>query len=439
MRQHTISREVSIQGIGLHTGKKVRLTFKPSEANGGIIFRRVDLYGKPELHPSVTGISDLVRCTTICSGDIQIHTVEHVLSALNGMNIDNIMIEIDAEEPPILDGSSKFYTNLLCEAEPIELEAERKVFKLQVPISITEGNRSLIALPYDGFKITCTSADDRGIHTQHLSLDINPENYISDIGPARTFAIYEDIEPLLQCGKIQGASLDSAILIKGDQILSKESLRFNDEFVRHKILDIMGDMALLGIKLQCHIIAVRPGHALNSELVKKIWEQYRESMHTSLQHSISKVAIAQEMEFDIKKVLNTLPHRYPFILIDRVIEISGNDYLRAIKNVTINEPYFVGHYPGHPVMPGVLQIEAMAQAAGILMLKRYQYEQRLAYFMSCDKVKFRKPVTPGDQLEIVVQIVKYRGDKIGIASGECRVNGQVVSSAELMFSVVKAP
>ncbi|MDR1906790.1 MAG: bifunctional UDP-3-O-[3-hydroxymyristoyl] N-acetylglucosamine deacetylase/3-hydroxyacyl-ACP dehydratase [Puniceicoccales bacterium] len=437
MKQRTISKEISIQGIGLHTGKTVKLVFKPAPAYTGIIFRRVDLYNKPELSPSIEAIGDLVRCTTIASGDIQIHTVEHVLSALSGMHIDNIFIEIDAEEPPILDGSAKFYTNLFCEAEPVELDAERKIFKLQTPVSVTEGNRSLIALPYNGFKITCTSADDRGIHTQHLSLDIYPENYISDIAPARTFAIYEDIEPLLQCGKIQGASLDSAILIKGDQILSKEPIRFSDEFVRHKILDIMGDMALLGMDLRCHIIAVRPGHALNIQLAKKIEEQQREGVQGAAQKAELRTSIMKNTDFDIVKILNTLPHRYPFILIDRVVEFIDDNTLRAIKNVTINEPYFMGHYPGHPVMPGVLQIEAMAQAAGILMLKRYQYEQRLAYFMSCDRVKFRKPVTPGDQLEIFVKITKHRGDKIGVATAECKVDGQVVSSAELVFSVIK--
>ncbi|MDR1590497.1 MAG: bifunctional UDP-3-O-[3-hydroxymyristoyl] N-acetylglucosamine deacetylase/3-hydroxyacyl-ACP dehydratase [Puniceicoccales bacterium] len=438
MGQCTISKEVSIQGIGLHTGKTVRLTFKPAPANRGIVFRRIDLYNKPELRPSVKAIGDVVRCTTISSGDVQIYTVEHILSALHGLHVDNIFIEIDAEEPPILDGSAKYYANLLCEAEPVELDEERKVFKLQAPISITEGNRSLIALPYDGFKITCTSADDRGIHTQHLSLDISPENYMSDIAPARTFAIYEDIEPLLQCGKIQGASLDSAILIKGNQILSKEPLRFSDEFVRHKMLDIMGDMALLGMDLRCHIIAVRPGHALNVQLARKIEEQYREGQQTTITKPDLRTSIIRNTDFDIVKILNTLPHRYPFILIDRVMEFIGDDFLRAVKNVTINEPYFMGHYPGHPVMPGVLQIEAMAQAAGILMLRRYQYEQRLAYFISCDRVKFRKPVIPGDQLEIFVRITKYRGDKIGVASVECKVDGQIVSSAELVFSVIKA-
>lgn len=438
MKQRTISMEVSIKGTSLHTGKYVKMTLLPAGVNEGVVFCRTDLYGKPEIKPSPEALGDLVRCTTIQSEKAQIHTVEHILSAIHGMGIDNIRIELDGEEPPVLDGSAKFFTTLLTEAEIVEQEAEKDVFKLIEPISVTAGNRSIVALPYDGFKITCTSSDDRGIHAQHLSIDITPETYIAEIAPSRTFAVYEDIEDLLKCGKIQGASLDSAILIKGNQIISKEPLRFQDEFVRHKILDLIGDLALLGKNVQCHIIAVRPGHALNAQLVKRIYDQYLSSQKKkdNKPNVLAKNVIVPEVALDIVQVLNTLPHRYPFIMVDRVLEFIGETELVAIKNVTINEPFFEGHYPGHPVMPGVLQIEAMAQAAGILMLKKHKFEQKLAYFMSCDKVKFRKPVTPGDQLEIHVKVVKYRGEKIGIAEGECRVNGSVVSSAELMFAIV---
>ena len=313
-------------------------------------------------------------------------------------------------------------------------------------ISVTDGNRSMIALPHDGLKITCTYADNHG-NTQHLSVELSPEKYIADIAPARTFAVYEDIEPLLKCGKIQGASLDSAVLIKGKQIIAKEPLRFQDEFVRHKILDIIGDLALLGKKINCHIIAVRPGHSMNAQLTKKILEEISEAKkhnsearNSDKNNNPTKAENAklqiEEIALDTTKILNTLPHRYPFVMVDRVVEFISDTELKAIKNVTINEPFFQGHYPGHPVMPGVLQIEAMAQAAGILMLHKHKFERKLAYFMSCDKVKFRKPVTPGDQLEIYVKIVKYRGEKIGVAEGECRVNGQPVSSAELMFAIV---
>ncbi len=439
MKQRTILREVSIKGKALHTGNEVHMTLKPAPVDHGIIFKRIDIYGKPELKPSVELLGDLVRNTTLTQGHAQVHTVEHVLSALHGMGIDNILIELDASEPPILDGSSKHFVNLLQEAEPLEQEKDRTYFKLQEPVCVTHGNRSIIAIPYDGLKITCTSADDRGIHTQHLSLDINPEIFAAQIAPARTFTIYEDIEELLKMGKIQGGSLDSAIVIKGDKILSKEPLRFKDEFVRHKILDIVGDILLLGMPLKAHIIAVRPGHALNAELTKAIHAQSQKLKNQkSTKKEKNPLIIKPDVKtIDIRKIIETLPHRYPFILIDRVIDINEETQeLTAIKNVTINEPFFQGHFPGHPVMPGVLQIEAMAQAAGVVMLLRGNVQDKIALFMSCDKVKFRKAVIPGDQLYIHVKLHKIKAGKIATAQAECRVDGKVVSSAELMFTIV---
>ena len=235
-------------------------------------------------------MSELVRSTTISNGNAKVHTIEHVLSALVGCGIDNAVIELDASEPPIMDGSSRPFVNLILEAEPIEQEEERDYFVLKEPLSVTSGNRSMIALPYDGFRITCTSADDRGSHVQHLSIDLDPEIFVAQVAPARTFTVYEDIEELLKLGKIQGGSLDSAIVIKGDKILSKEPLRFEDEFVRHKILDIVGDIALLGKPIKAHIIAVRPGHALNSELTKKIAERMqRKGKKSSKRKKISRL------------------------------------------------------------------------------------------------------------------------------------------------------
>jgi len=273
---------------------------------------------------------------------------------------------------------------------------------------------------------------------QHLSIDIDPETYVAQIAPSRTFTIYEEIEELLKIGKIQGGSLDSAIVIKGDKILSKEPLRFEDEFVRHKILDIVGDFSLLGKSLKAHIIAVRPGHSLNSQLVSKIIEtsagkKGKASVGTSPRKSY---VLPDETELDIRRVLDVLPHRFPFVLIDRVLSMDGETSLTALKNVSVNEPFFPGHFPGHPVMPGVLQLEAMAQAAGILLLKKGSAEGKVAFFMSADKVKFRKPVVPGDQLIIEAVLDKVRGNKLATAKVECKVGEKVVSSASLMFSIV---
>ncbi len=437
MKQRTLLREVSIKGNALHTGDAVHMTFKPAPANHGIVFKRVDLHGHPELKPRIDQVTDLVRATTIQVGHAKLHTVEHVLSALSGCGIDNLLIEIDASEPPIMDGSARPFVQLIQQGEPVEQDAEREYFTLTDTVSFARGNSSIIALPYDGLKITCTSADDRGIHTQHLSLVIDPEVYIAQVAAARTFTIYEDIEELIKLGKIKGGSLDCAIVIKGDKIISKEPLRFADEFVRHKILDIIGDIVLLGIPLKAHIVATRPGHAVNAELTKALYEKYetwKKGGRKAAKPAAAKAEITTETTLDIRRVLDLLPHRYPFVMIDRVVELAEMS-LTAIKNVTINEPFFQGHYPGNPVMPGVLQIEAMAQAAGILLIRRTTTEGKTALFMSCDKVKWRKPVRPGDQLNIAVKITKVRGN-IACAEGECSVGGQVVSSADLMFALV---
>ena len=440
MKQRTILREASIKGKSLHTGEEVHLTLKPAPENHGIVFRRIDLYGKPELKPLVDSVEDLVRSTTIADGHTKVHTVEHVLSALNGCGVDNVLIEMDASEPPILDGSAKHFVNLIQEAEPVEQEAEREYYVLDEPISVTRGSSSIIALPYDGFRITCTSADDRGIHTQHLMLDIDPETYVAQIAPARTFTIYEDIEELLKLGKIKGGSLDSAIVIKGDKIVSKEPLRFKDEFVRHKMLDIVGDIVLVGMPIKAHIVGVRPGHALNAELSRALRKKILEKVKGPKKSVEERVTVkAHETQLDIRRVLDILPHRYPFVMVDRVLEFVSDEELVALKNVTINEPFFQGHYPGRPVMPGVLQIEAMAQAAGILLLRRLPVEEnKVAFFMSVDKVKFRQAVEPGDSIEIRVKLNKIRGNKIATATGECQVNGKTVSGAELMFMLADA-
>ena len=415
------------------------MTIKPAEVGKGFVFRRVDLYGKPEIIPLSSNVTELVRSTTISNGNAKVHTIEHVLSALAGCGVDNAIIELDASEPPILDGSARPFVNLVLEAEPVEQEKEREYYQLPEPLSVTSGNRSMIALPYDGFRITCTSADDRGSHVQHLSIDLDPETFVAQIAPARTFTVYEDIEELLKLGKIRGGSLDSAIVIKGDKILSKEPLRFEDEFVRHKILDIVGDLALLGKPLKAHIIAVRPGHSLNSDLTGKIAERMKSKGKPSREKKKNKsVVLPDETELDVRRVLDVFPHRFPFVMIDRVISIEGNEVLVGIKNVTINEPFFTGHFPGHPVMPGVLQLEAMAQAAGILLLRRSSSEGKVAFFMSADKVKFRKPVVPGDQLVITATLEKVRGNKLATARVECMVNEKAVSSASLMFSIVDA-
>lgn len=442
MKQRSILREVTAKGKAVHTGEEVTLTIKPAPANHGVVFRRVDLYGKPEVKASIENVSGLVRSTTISDGYTKVEMIEHLLSVLNGLGIDNLLVEVDGNELPVFDGSAQSYLNMVLQAEAIALDEDREFFVLEEPLSVSEGNRSLVALPYDGFKITCTSSDQKAVHTQHLSIDIDPDVYSTQIAGARTFTIYEEIEPLLRMGKIKGGSLDCAVVIKGDKILSKEPLRFPDEMVRHKILDIIGDIFLLGKPLKAHIVALLPGHALNASLTRTIHRKMMEASPAQRRKKAASPAERQivsgdQTELDVRQLLNLLPHRYPFLMVDRVVDISEeNTELRAIKNITINEPYFSGHYPGRPIMPGVLQIEAMAQAAGILMLIRCGSEGKVPLFINCDKVKLRKVVTPGDQLLIEALITKIRANKIGMARATCKVDGRVVSSAELMFALV---
>lgn len=441
MKQRTLGKDASVKGKALHTGQEVTLTLRPGAPDTGIVFRRIDLIGKPEVRPVSEMVTELERKTTVSSESVKLHTIEHVLSALSGMGVDNAVVELDASEPPIVDGSARPFTTLVHQCGLVNQEQERETFTLTHPITINEGSRSIIALPFDGLRITCTSADDRGIHTQHLTIDIDPETYASEIAPARTFTVYEDIENLLKKGLIQGGSLDSAILLKGDKIVSKEPLRFSDELVRHKILDIIGDIVLAGVRVKAHIIAVRPGHALNARLAAAIRQQWQESKTAAKPKSAPKAAKVEAPisplgnALDIRQILNALPHRYPFVMVDRVVELT-DDSLVAIKNVTINEPYFQGHFPGQPIMPGVLQVEAMAQASGLIMLRRAKADEapKVVFFMSADKVKFRKAVVPGDVLEIRAKLTKVRG-RIAAAECECFVNGESVSSAELLFTV----
>ena len=438
MKQRSLLRDVSIKGISLHTGETVQLTMKPAPVNHGIVFRRVDLHDKPELRPHVSQVNNSTGATTLTSEHGKINTVEHVLSALHGMGIDNALIEMDASEPPILDGSAKGYVNLILEGEPVEQDADREFFVLDAAVSVTTGNSSLIALPYDGFKISCTSADDRGIHTQHLAIEIDPDVFATQIAAARTFTVYEDIEELLKLGKIRGGSLENAIVLRDDKIMTKEPLRFDDELVRHKILDIIGDILLLGKPIKAHIVAVRPGHVINVELAQKLNDRMLQLKEEPKPKVVEKkrVVVAEETQLDIRRVLETLPHRYPFLMIDRVIEFRGNDELTAIKNVTINEPFFQGHYPGMPIFPGVLQIEAMAQAAGLLMLRATKSQGLTAVFMSVDKVKWRTKVIPGDQLRIEVKLKRILRGKIGTADAVCYVGDKVASSGEMKFMII---
>lgn len=430
--QKTIKKTAKVAGIGLHTGAPARLAFQPAPANFGIHFSRTDLPGQPTVHALVEHVKETQRGTTLNQADVSVHTVEHVLAALAGLGIDNCLVELEGPEPPILDGSAREFAAALSSAGSENLNAKRNVFIPEAPIFYQHNGTSLVVLPSDKLRISCTiQFPDQRLESQHLSVDLDNGVFERELASARTFCFYEEVKSLMEAGLIKGGSLECAVVIKEDEILSKEALRFRDEFVRHKILDILGDITLLGQPIQGHIIAVRPGHAANVALTKKLLAIVKKKR--GARKYLSEGATYEQM--DIEELLKTLPHRYPFIMVDRILKIQDHSIV-GLKNVTINEPFFQGHFPGQPVMPGVLQVEAMAQVAGILMLKKGENAGKIAYFMSADKVKFRKPVIPGDTLFIEVELTKARANKIGRAQGRILVENEIVSEAELMFGIM---
>ncbi len=432
--QKTVKKAASVTGPGLHTGEMARLTFQPAPANFGIRFSRTDLPDSPCVHALVTHVKETQRGTTLEENGVTVHTVEHVLAALAGMEVDNCLVELEGPEPPILDGSALAFVEAIRNAGIEDLKAKRNIFAPAAPVFYQKDGTSMVILPSDQLRISCTiQFPNQRLESQHLTIDLTEGVFEKELAAARTFCFYEEVKPLMDAGLIKGGSLDCAVVIKDDEILSKEALRFRDEFVRHKILDILGDVTLLGQPLQGHIIAVRPGHAANTAITEKLLAIIKKKR--GARSYLAEGASYEQM--DIVELLNTLPHRYPFILVDRILKIEDLS-ITGLKNVTINEPYFQGHFPGHPVMPGVLQVEAMAQVAGILMLRKGENVGKLAYFMSADKVKFRKPVTPGDTLIIEVELTKHRGNKIGRAQGRILVDNEIVSEAELMFSIMDA-
>jgi UDP-3-O-[3-hydroxymyristoyl] N-acetylglucosamine deacetylase/3-hydroxyacyl-[acyl-carrier-protein] dehydratase len=429
--QQTLARGASLAGTSLHTGGEVTLTLRPAAAESGLKFKRTDLPEAPVIDAKIDNLKTVERATTIGEGGVKVHTVEHVLSALVAMGVDNAIIEMDAPEPPIGDGSARPYVELIHKCGLATQDAPRTFFEVREILHIeTKGGSLLTIVPDDGFRISCTQVGPEGRFTQYRSIEITPESYEREIAPARTFTFYEDIAPLMEKGLIKGGSLENAVVVRGDSVLSKEPMRFPDEFVRHKILDLVGDLALLGRRIKGHVIAVRPGHPPNAELTRALAKQ---AAHIASLMPARTLPVSDGV-LDINEVLRLLPHRYPFLMIDRVIRCEGDSKITAMKQVTVNEPFFQGHFPGYPVMPGVLQVEAMAQAASILILRQPEHTGKMGFFMSADNVKFRKPVLPGDTLVIHVEMTKARRGILR-ATGHCTVNDVIVSEAEVTLSI----
>src|SRR5438445_991577 len=338
----------------MNNGEKVAIKLQQTPADHGIKFKRKNLADEPTIDANITNLKTVERATTIGEGAVRVHTVEHVLSALSAMGVDNAIIEMTANEPPIGDGSAAPYVEVIKKAGTTAQEAPRRFFDVREPIHVESKSGSLLVLlPDDKFRVSCTQAGPNNHFTQFFSAEISPGLYEREIAPARTFVYYEEVAPLMEKNLIKGGSLENAIVVRGDAVLSKEPLRFPDEFARHKILDIIGDLALIGTRIRGHIIAVKPGHAVNAELARAIVKQHAKI--TAL--SVPRTFPPGEGGLDINQVMEILPHRFPFLMVDRILGFEGETKCTGLKTVTVNEPFFARHFPAHPFMPCVLLVQ----------------------------------------------------------------------------------
>jgi len=458
-KQRTVRTEISLSGIGLHTGNTCTMTFKPAPPDHGISFVRTDIGGQPSVIADIDHVVDISRGTTLQQGDARVHTVEHVLAAFAGLQIDNCIVELDANEPPVGDGSCKPFVDKLLEAGIENQDTDKLYLEIDTPMSYSEPERGvdLVVTPSDDLRITfMIDYRSPALGTQYTTLQSLESEFVDEFAPARTFCFLSEVEQLKKAGLIRGGSLDNAIIIydsdqgqvevdrirralniNGDAFVGKTGiindipLRFHNEPVRHKTLDLLGDLFLIGAPIKGHILAARSGHKANVELARRMRELYKKKRIAGRYPSKAKEAF-----FDINGILEIMPHRYPFLLIDRVLDLIPDKRVVAIKNVTINEPFFQGHFPGHPIMPGVLILEAMAQAGGILLLNAIpDPKTKVVYFMSIDNAKFRKPVLPGDQLRFELEMQAFRRNTCKM-TGQAFVDDTVVASADLMAMVM---
>ncbi len=431
-KQRTITGTATLSGIGLHTGQEVRVDLKPAEVGSGLVFVRTDLPEHPEVPLNIARVENQGRRTTISAGDAEVHTVEHFLACLTALGIDNVRVEISGSEMPGMDGSALPWFTALKEAGITEQGEDREALALQseVVVDFPGEQVSLVALPRDeGLSIDYTlDYQNPAIPVQRLSLTLTPETFEREIAPARTFCLSSEAKALRDAGLGKGATTLNTLVVGEDGRPLETELRFPDEYVRHKVLDLLGDLYLLGLDLSGRILAIRSGHRANVALVQKLREVHEERLRQRR---------LREQTLDIREVMRILPHRYPFLLVDRVIELDGFKRAVGIKNVSINEPFFQGHWPGQPVMPGVLIVEAMAQLSGVLLLRKLEHTGKLAVLLSIDKVKLRRAVVPGDQLRItsVAENVKPRTGRVLC---KATVEGKLAAQARIKFMLVDA-
>jgi UDP-3-O-[3-hydroxymyristoyl] N-acetylglucosamine deacetylase/3-hydroxyacyl-[acyl-carrier-protein] dehydratase len=436
-KQRTIAKEISLSGVGLHTAKKVNVTFKPAEVDSGINFVRTDLPGRPVIKAAADSLlaqSYSPRRTSIGRDEVHIYTIEHLMAALSGLCIDNVYIELDNEESPGLDGSSLNFLEILSKAGIKEQDKPRRTFVIKEPIFVEEDGSSIVAVPSKDFKISYTlNYNHPLLRAQYLELNFCEGVFQRELASSRTFCLESEAQDLQQQGIGHGANYENTLVV-GEKGVIKNKLRYDDEFVRHKMLDLFGDLYILGDSLKAHIIAIRSGHSLNLKLVKKIDQQRQRYAAGGIGSGEFIPQIGQQL--DIETIKKILPHREPFLFVDRIIRLETGKHATGIKNVTINDYFFKGHFPNKPVMPGVLIVEAMAQVGGVMMLSPEENRGKLAYFLSADNIKFRKTVVPGDQLVLDVEAGKIKS-KTGQVHAKALVDGKVVAEADLMFALVE--
>jgi UDP-3-O-[3-hydroxymyristoyl] N-acetylglucosamine deacetylase/3-hydroxyacyl-[acyl-carrier-protein] dehydratase len=427
-KQRTISKPGEIEGTGLHSGKKVKVAFRSAEADTGVVFFRVDLPDKPAVVPLVENVSGIHRGTSLQCGSAEVRTAEHLLSAINGLGIDNLIVEMDEAEVPAMDGSSLEFFSFLKGLKVIEQDAPKRYLEVSEPVFYRDGGAFLTVIPDEKLSVAYTiNYDHPYLKSQFGFFSSSVSDYEKQVAPARTFVLEEDIEKLRKEGLIKGGSLENALVITQNGI-ENQILRFPDECVAHKISDLLGDLMLLGQPLKGQVIAVRSGHKAHIGLVREL-AKYRQLKY--IRQAPNALPI-----FNVEQLMTMLPHRYPFLMVDKITHLEPNKLVVGVKNITFNEPQFTGHFPGSPIMPGVLITEAMAQCGGVLLLSATPNPQDfLVYFMSIDNVRFRRPVRPGDCLVLVAKALRIRS-KVSHVHGDAYVGDEPVAEGDFMAMIV---